>query len=211
MLKSELSSPVGDCGATLVAAIGQTRVAVAVCDVDFRPIFFNAAAAALLNIPESPQSDDSHLDLFWRVAQLDPGSVRTAVEHSGFWRDRRTIVSDGAVSREVDIEVSGFHDGSVARLMMIAREVWPATSMARLASDTDLINGSPHLTQRERDVMLGLLRGDSSKVIGKNTAISPRTVEFHRAKLMRRFAATSSVELIQKVIHGERPLLVDRK
>jgi DNA-binding CsgD family transcriptional regulator len=46
-----------------------------------------------------------------------------------------------------------------------------------------------------------LLEGLSNKAIGLKMKISPRTVEFHRARLMHRFGAKSLVELIQKVVH----------
>src|SRR5689334_8126580 len=42
------------------------------------------------------------------------------------------------------------------------------------------------LTGREREVLQGVLDGDSNKVIARRLNISPRTVEAHRASLMRK-------------------------
>ena len=47
------------------------------------------------------------------------------------------------------------------------------------------------LTPREKDVLLGLVRGDSNKAIGFNLGISRRTVEIHRANLMTKLGVAS--------------------
>lgn len=47
------------------------------------------------------------------------------------------------------------------------------------------------LTPRERDVLAGLVEGQSNKVIAYDLGISPRTVEIHRANLMAKLAVNS--------------------
>jgi DNA-binding CsgD family transcriptional regulator len=44
--------------------------------------------------------------------------------------------------------------------------------------------------------------GLTSKEIGKQLAISHRTVEIYRARLMRKYQAGSSVDLVHKLIAG---------
>jgi DNA-binding CsgD family transcriptional regulator len=44
-----------------------------------------------------------------------------------------------------------------------------------------------HLTQREQEVLKQTLARATSKRIGKALGISARTVEFHRANLMRKY------------------------
>lgn len=56
------------------------------------------------------------------------------------------------------------------------------------------------LTGREREVAAHLLEGKTSKVIGKELGISHRTVELYRAKLMRKFGAASTADLIQRML-----------
>lgn len=53
------------------------------------------------------------------------------------------------------------------------------------------------LTPREREVLLGLVEGDTNKMLGKKLGISPRTVELHRAQVMHRLNAGNLAELIQ--------------
>lgn len=56
------------------------------------------------------------------------------------------------------------------------------------------------LTPRERAVLERLLKGFSSKQIAKKLGISPRTVEFHRANIMRKLGARNATELVAKVL-----------
>ena len=53
------------------------------------------------------------------------------------------------------------------------------------------------LTPREREVLLGLVEGDTDKMLGKKLGISPRTIELHRAQVMNRLNAGNLAELIQ--------------
>ncbi|MBE0586859.1 MAG: PAS and helix-turn-helix domain-containing protein [Hydrogenophaga sp.] len=56
------------------------------------------------------------------------------------------------------------------------------------------------LTAREREIAQFLVLGKSSKEIGKLLGIGYRTVEAHRARLMRKFGVDSSNELVAKLI-----------
>ncbi|RZI87753.1 MAG: helix-turn-helix transcriptional regulator, partial [Variovorax sp.] len=56
------------------------------------------------------------------------------------------------------------------------------------------------LTPREREVAAQVMQGLTSKQIGKVLGISHRTVELHRARLMRKYAASTTAELVQKLI-----------
>jgi PAS domain S-box-containing protein len=56
------------------------------------------------------------------------------------------------------------------------------------------------LTPREREIAALLVEGKTSKLIARETSLSPRTVEMHRAKLMRKFAASTSSELVHKLM-----------
>jgi two-component system, LuxR family, response regulator FixJ len=53
------------------------------------------------------------------------------------------------------------------------------------------------LTPREREVMKMMVDGKASKVIAIDLSISERTVEFHRANIMKKMQARTLAELIQ--------------
>jgi PAS domain S-box-containing protein len=59
---------------------------------------------------------------------------------------------------------------------------------------------SAELTPREREIAAFLVEGKTSKAIARETDLSPRTVEMHRAKLMRKFNASTSSELVHKLM-----------
>jgi PAS domain S-box-containing protein len=58
------------------------------------------------------------------------------------------------------------------------------------------------LTAREREVAARLLDGLTSKEIGKTLAISHRTVEIYRARLMRKYKANTTADLVHKLMAG---------
>ena len=58
------------------------------------------------------------------------------------------------------------------------------------------------LTGREREVAARLLEGMTSKEIGRALDISHRTVEIYRARLMRKYGASTAGDLVQKLLVG---------
>ncbi|MCJ0763924.1 LuxR C-terminal-related transcriptional regulator [Variovorax terrae] len=58
------------------------------------------------------------------------------------------------------------------------------------------------LTAREREVAAHLMDGLTSKEIGKVLAISHRTVEIYRARLMRKYKASTTADLVHKLMAG---------
>lgn len=58
------------------------------------------------------------------------------------------------------------------------------------------------LTPREREIAALLVEGKTSKLIARQIGLSPRTVEMHRARLMRKFSAATSSELVHRLVGG---------
>src|SRR5215831_16320566 len=71
-----------------------------------------------------------------------------------------------------------------------ARDAERAQVQARLAT----------LTNREREVLEGLVVGKPNKVIAGDLAISPRTVEIYRANVMTKMEAASLSELVRMAL-----------
>lgn len=59
-----------------------------------------------------------------------------------------------------------------------------------------------NLTGREREVAARLLEGMTSKEIGKTLEISHRTVEIYRARLMRKYGASTAADLVHRLVTG---------
>jgi FixJ family two-component response regulator len=99
----------------------------------------------------------------------------------------------------VDFIEKPFRDGDMLRLieqclamertLREAREQ-EATLQRRLAS----------LTERERQVLERVVAGKLNKQIADDLAISIKTVEVHRARVMEKMAAGSLAELVQAVV-----------
>jgi PAS domain S-box-containing protein len=58
------------------------------------------------------------------------------------------------------------------------------------------------LTAREREIAAYLMDGLTSKEIGKTLSISHRTVEIYRARLMRKYKASNTGDLVHKLMAG---------
>ncbi len=58
------------------------------------------------------------------------------------------------------------------------------------------------LTGREREVAARLLEGLTAKEIGRALEISHRTVEIYRARLMRKYNASTAADLVHKLLAG---------
>lgn len=78
-------------------------------------------------------------------------------------------------------------DRSVKRLQKQGEQ---AAKVARRKAEARQLVAT--LTRRERDVLEGLLEGESNKGIAKKLGLSPRTVEIHRANMMARLNAQST-------------------
>jgi PAS domain S-box-containing protein len=56
------------------------------------------------------------------------------------------------------------------------------------------------LTPREREIAAQLVTGKTSKQIGRILAISSRTVDVYRARLMRKYDTGNATELLQRLL-----------
>lgn len=114
-------------------------------------------------------------------------------------------------SRAADIlDVTRSHQVSVAR----RKGAWElvATSDLKLAKREihrlqgafDILSkpfpGLELLTPRERLTLAHIVRGSTSKEVARALGLSPRTVEFHRANIMRKLSAKNAIDLVRRVI-----------
>lgn len=74
--------------------------------------------------------------------------------------------------------------------------VW---SFSELSDRPEQFQTAIQLTQRERDVAALLVDKLTSKQIAKALDISPKTVDIHRASLLKKYGVPSTRELLQKL------------
>ena len=130
-------------------------------------------------------------DEFERIGQR----ISAQMKQHGFYADER-------IMRRVD----GYRKGELFWCHVTGRALDPAQPLgAGIWTFEDLSARRPvkaELTAREREVAARLLEGMTSKEIGKALAISHRTVEIYRARLMRKYKASTTAELVSKLMMG---------
>ncbi len=72
-----------------------------------------------------------------------------------------------------------------------------ADQVKRKAQVSDIQDKLAALSNRERQVLEGLVAGNANKTIAFDLGISPRTVEIYRANLMTKMAANSLSDLVR--------------
>jgi DNA-binding NarL/FixJ family response regulator len=58
------------------------------------------------------------------------------------------------------------------------------------------------LSDREKQVLELVVQGHSSKAIGKMLDLSPRTIDHHRASLLKKFQMKNTVDLVNYVVRN---------
>jgi DNA-binding NarL/FixJ family response regulator len=126
-----------------------------------------------------------HPDLSYATRALDAGASGYVLKH--------------AASDEL---VEAIHEALAGRTYLSPVLRTPAL-LGLLASDKPQSRETLSLTARQIEVLQLLAEGRSAKEIGTILNISPRTVEFHKYKMMDDLGARSSAELVQYAIrHG---------
>ncbi len=124
---------------------------------------------------------------------------RTGESALGIMRDTGCY-SDERVMRRADTSLFWCHVSgrAVDRRDPFAAAVWTFADMSSIRPVTT------SLTPRERQVAQLLVNGRTSKEAARQLSISPRTVEAHRARIMRKYNVRTSNELIAHLVGRRR-------
>jgi PAS domain S-box-containing protein len=111
----------------------------------------------------------------------------------------RAVFSDDRIMRRIDgshfwVTVCGF-GYNPQRPFELA--IWTFTDSSESIKQPQVAST---LTERERDVAACLVHGMTSKEIGKELSISPRTVDIHRASLLRKYGVKATPDLIARLL-----------
>ena len=77
-----------------------------------------------------------------------------------------------------------------------------ATDSERQALNAEVNSRIASLSNREREVLEGLVAGHPNKTIAYDLGISPRTVEIYRANVMEKMQAGSLSDLVRMALVG---------
>src|SRR6478752_2412936 len=82
----------------------------------------------------------------------------------------------------------------------------PAAARGQVSDETALVRQRLEtLSERERQVLDGVVDGQPNKVIARELGISPRTVEIYRAKLMAKMHADNLAALVRMTLSTRAP------
>jgi two-component system, LuxR family, sensor histidine kinase TtrS len=144
-------------------------------------------ALALLNAKNTPLAQKVRLRYYWTA----PVSYQSVVELNEAYTKR---IEELGLARKL-LRSWPLLLGTVllplVALVLILRWRIPIS-----APHVNNNTSHPTLTKREREVLDLIAEGYSSKEIARKLAISPKTVEFHRANLLKKYEARSSSQLV---------------
>lgn len=98
-------------------------------------------------------------------------------------------------------------DGTLFWCRFRAHTLTPDDPLGRTVlsfADISETHSTVKLTPRERQVVMLLRKGNTSKEIARTLSISPRTVEDYRARLLAKFNAKNVAELLAQLVGMER-------
>ncbi len=112
----------------------------------------------------------------------------------------RAIV-EAVLAGAVDYLSWPFDAEAIAQSVLLAENRAAANSGSRLR-EAVARSRIERLTRREREVLAGVADGLSNRLIGEKLAISPRTVEIHRANMLNKMGANHTSEAIRIAIEA---------
>jgi FixJ family two-component response regulator len=99
-----------------------------------------------------------------------------------------------------------FRGNDIVARLDEAIEAYARRQAGSSASDIASLHfpGREPLTRREREVLERFVSGASNKEAGRHLGISPRTIEDHRANIMKKLGARNAADLIRMVMSASR-------
>lgn len=137
------------------------------------------------------------------------GELIGAMAQNGKWIPLVAYAPEPVIPRVVRAVLAGALDyldwpideGQVRAAITMAQQSGAAIGNARLR-EAMARSRIQRLTRREREVLEGVADGLSNRLIGERLAISPRTVEIHRANMLNKMGASHTSEAIRIAIEA---------
>jgi two-component system, LuxR family, response regulator FixJ len=139
----------------------------------------------------------SGIDLLKRLGQLNnPMPVIVITGHGDI-----PLAVEAMKSGAADFLEKPFNDDVLLAAIHTALNM-QATDVERQANRAAIQSKLAALSNREREVLEGLVAGHPNKTIAFDLGISPRTVEIYRANVMTKMEATSLSDLVRMALIG---------
>jgi two-component system, NarL family, response regulator NreC len=138
-----------------------------------------------------------------QIAESCPSTKVLALSMHEDWMHVRAALEAGALGYVV--KSAGFHELIDAVHALCARRAYLSPAVAQHVVDA-VGGGEPrrsplaHLTEREREVLVLIAEGLSSKEIAVQLGHAPKTAEAHRASLMRKLGVHKTSSLVRIAI-----------
>ena len=146
------------------------------------------------------------------LAHDDAGTIPALMRHMGAAGDWLPLIAfadaptprrivDAVLEGAIDYVTWPFDEDALAQAIETAqsRAEFMGSSKLREAMAKSRVD---RLTRREREVLSGVASGLSNRLIGEKLAISPRTVEIHRANMLNKMGANHTSEAIRIAIEA---------
>ncbi|MGP6089189.1 PhnD/SsuA/transferrin family substrate-binding protein [Antarctobacter jejuensis] len=141
------------------------------------------------------QSSDSGMADTWGA----PVSYHDARSLAAAFASRQS--ASASVPSGLPVTVWALIAFGVAGLILAVGFVLRLNTRSTQENAADTVADEVPLTRRESQVLAQIAAGHSTKEIAATLGISPKTVEFHRTNLLRKFDARSSAQLIARAGH----------
>jgi DNA-binding CsgD family transcriptional regulator len=186
----------------LRAIVGCVREAVFVIDHQYWTILAcNAQAEAMFACPANDMVDRETSVLHVDAVHCAPFGSRSHADAAvgrpsrvRCWMRRANGACFPSENTLTPAEDAGGRNVAIFMVRDLSPETHTADSVARAYAQ---------LTQRERQVLAHTLRGQSAKQIARALSLSHRTVELHRARVLRKFNVRTVPQLLAEVTASE--------
>lgn len=176
----------------------------------------HASASAFLDIASGIRNGCLVTDL--RMPDIDGVELLRRLRAEGAMLPAIVVTGHGDVQMAVEAMKSGaldFIEKPFSDEMLIA-SIERAVAEASSARDAAAVEARMRerlssLSERELQVLKGVIQGQANKTIAFELGISPRTVEVYRANLMSKMQAKSLAELVRMVMDIDLTALMGGK
>jgi FixJ family two-component response regulator len=166
------------CFAEGSALLASTRTVVPACII----LDVNIPGRSGLDILKQLNAEDYPAPIFMISGEGDIPMAIDAIRHGA-----------------LDFIEKPFRASAVVTQVKESIEAWSHRQPDNAAASIGIPGREP-LTRRERDVLTLTVAGASSKEAGRQLGISPRTIEFHRARIIEKVGAKNTADLIRIVM-----------